>query len=333
MRLEDGPYLLSRVGLVRGPDGRLEFRWVVCVIVVDLRAPERSLVFHAPPGALIGRKRFKAFLLRHAERRRGPHGKKRVRKIVRAGNADVLSRNFGVLAVRGYPIDLLVLELVLERKKVRVVLIQDQKAPRVHVREKFEERLLHAVEISVDVEMLAVDVRHDRRVRAVFEEGALELVRLEHKIFLLALPEVLVPELLDLGADEHRGVLPPRGEHEAEKRRRGALAVRAGDRDRGEALCYLAYGLRVGVAGELQVPRALPFRVVTGNGVVVYHHPELPMDTARLVAEVNAHPLLLELLKDGGGGEVGALYSPALGRKKARKRAHADASDADEVRS
>jgi hypothetical protein len=123
------------------------------------------------------------------------------------------------------------------------------------------ERGLQSGEVTVRVEVVGVDVGHDRRVRAVVQERPVALVGLGDEV----LAGAVVRARADLGEfpADHKGriaaaVLQHRGEHGG---RRG-LAVRTGDRDRAPA--SHRRGQRLGAVQHAQSPgpRLDQFQVV-----------------------------------------------------------------------
>ena len=84
--------------------------------------------------------------------------------------------------------------------------------------------------------MLAVNVRHDRDSGGVVQESAAEIVGFKHKMLPASDADIFVAELAKICSNKNGRVKACVHKHKPRKRGRGALAMRAGYRDRRIAL-------------------------------------------------------------------------------------------------
>ena len=192
------------------------------------------------------------------------------------------------------------------------------------------ERLLHVVEGDVVIEVLGIDVRHDRGGRRQREERAIALVSLGDEIVAFAPARVRETERIDATADHRRGIVPGGHQHRVHHRRRGGLAMRAGDRDRVLHPHQLAEHL--GARDHRDLARARGFDL----GVVALDRARHD-DDIRLGEVIGAVPAgdgaadVREMARDLGIVHVGARHPVPHVDEHLGDAAHAHAADADEV--
>ena len=113
---------------------------------------------------------------------------------------------------------------------VRLVQAEHGRSVERHPVHERDERVADGVEVSVVIEVLGVDRRHDRDGRRQLQERAVRLVGLGDQELALAEPGVRA-EARHPSAHDDRRIVVALGEHGADHRGGRRLAVGAGDRD------------------------------------------------------------------------------------------------------
>ena len=154
---------------------------------------------------------------------------------------------------------------------------------RRQARHERAERLLHVLEIAVDVGVVELDRRDHQRARVVVqelrrlvEEGRVVLVALDDEV--LALPFAEAPvEVERVAADQQRRIAPGSVQQRRDQARGGRLAVRAGDHDRVLARDReLVERVRERAVGEPLVDRGARLGIVRAHRVA--DHDEIGPD-------------------------------------------------------
>ncbi len=182
---------------------------------------------------------------------------------------------------------------------------------------------------AVVVEVVGLDVRHDRGVRAVEQERAVALVGLGHEHVAAAVVGVRAG-LVEAAADREGRVRPAVLQGDREHRGRRGLAVGAGDRDgaapghhRGQRRGARQHQA-AGGAGRGQFGVGLPDRGGDHDGVGI-------ADLLGLVPDVHPGAERAQRGQRGGVLGVAAGDGDAAGQQDPRDAGHAGPADADEV--
>jgi hypothetical protein len=262
MRLEEHDHA-SRRARSHGVDGRADLRRVVGVVVDDRDAARRAELLESS--------------LRSAERREGlgrgdrgdaegvgrgerPGGvpsvvrageaqRDRNRRLERAGEVEghairtLHELDHAIPRLRGHPVgrDLASGEVVAscELGRARVVRARDKPATADDPSGETRERLLHVGVGRKNVDVVVLDVRHDRDLGPEGEERAVVLIRLDDED--VAAPGVRVrAEVAEHRAADERRVEAPGAKGRPRKRGGGALAMGPGHREDALAACELA---------------------------------------------------------------------------------------------
>src|SRR5262245_13054521 len=348
VRLEDDDEAPSQP-LARGPEGRLDLRRVMAVVVdhedaAALAADLEASVDACEPGERPRDPRERDVeLAAHRDRRQA------VEHVVAPRNAqlDAAERLAGAprrvapcetvqlhlrraeLRVAAEPVrDVPPLEAWQDRAHARIVRAQERCAVERHAVEERDEGVLDLFEVLVVVEVLAVDVRDDGQRRLEAQERAVGLVRLGHHQVALAEPRVRV-ERSDAAPHDDRGIeaapLEDRGDHG----RRRRLAVRARDRDAELQAHQLGEHLRARDDRHLQAARLEDLDVVGGDGGRG-HDDVRSRDASGLVTEVDARAETAQALHRVVLGEIGAGHLVAEVEEHLGDPAHAAAADPHE---
>ena len=191
------------------------------------------------------------------------------------------------------------------------------------------ERLLDGVESLEVVEVLGIDVGHDRDVGGQFQESAVALVGFHHHPIALASPGVGAVGIDDAAVD-HRRVEAAGVEQGGDERRRRGLAMRAGHRHAG--LEAHEFGQHLGAPHHGQAPAARrdEFGVVAANGSRHHHDFRIP-EMDGIMADRDRDPLFAQALHIGALRGVRALNAVAERIQHLGDPRHADTADADEM--
>ena len=141
------------------------------------------------------------------------------------------ARDVGAAAVEAVGDDAARASAAASPRTRRVVGARDHRAVERHLVGEVDERLLQVVEAAVALHVLVIDVRDHRDRRRQLQERPIALVRLGDHVARRCPSRALLPNALSRPPITAVGSSPRALEHERDHRRRGRLAVRAGDGD------------------------------------------------------------------------------------------------------
>ena len=187
----------------------------------------------------------------------------------------------------------------LQRERVGVVGAEQQQAAARHEVDEPPEGQPNRIEVRIDVGVVELDVVDDgdvgqvlQELRGLVEERAVVLVPLDHELAAAADP-VAALEVLGDAADEHARIGAAVRQQPAGQRRRGRLAVRAGDDDR--ARCpqeVVADGLGQRAVADLPIQHFLELGVAARDGIADDDEIEVGGDVLGAVALESRDALL-----------------------------------------
>ncbi len=223
---------------------------------------------------------------------------------------------------------------------VLVVERRDDRPVRRHRADAGAERLLHVIEVAVDVGVVEFDGAEQQRLcvvvpelRRLVEEGGVVLVAFDYEVRSAALAERPVEVERD-AADQHRRIAPGRDQQRAQQARRRRLAVGSRD-DHRVMVRHRQLVERVGkrAIGDARLEDRLRLGIVGTHRVADHHE----------IRTRREHVLRVEAERDG---DLPALERVAHRRverpirsgdaeptrvQQAGERAHAGAADRDEM--
>ena len=197
------------------------------------------------------------------------------------------------------------------------------------VGEEAVERRFDALERSVVVEVVGLDVGDHRDLRTELDEGAIALVGLDHEP-VSAVPHRATADLVELTTDDERRAQLGLHQHEGQHRRRGGLAVGAGDGDRAPGGGDGGEDLRSPQHGDASFDGRPHLGVRRCDGGRHGHRVDVA-DVRRSMADLDVdaeHPKSLEADRCL---EVAARDLMPHGGQDAGDGAHAGAADPDDV--
>ncbi len=211
----------------------------------------------------------------------------------------------------------------------RMIEAHDGEAVEGQVFDQRQKRVLDRVESLEMVEMLRVDIGDDDDIGGQLEKRAVALVGFDHHPVACPEPRIGPVGVDDAAVDDGR-VHPGGVDQRGDQRRRGGLAVRAGDRD--AALEPHQLGEHLGAANDRNASRARRDKF----GIVALDRGRDDDDRGgaeirRSVADEHRRAPLAQALNIGVVGRVGALHLVANVHQHLGDPRHADAADPDEV--
>ncbi len=212
---------------------------------------------------------------------------------------------------------------------LRMVEAEHREAVERDVLDEALEGVAHPVERAVVIEMIGVDVGHDRNRCRQLQESAVALVGLDDDPLAGAEPRIRAVSIDDSAV--HDGRVHAAGvEKSRDHRRRRCLAVRAGDGDAGTK----AHDLRqhLGTTHQRQAERARGVEF----GIARLHrrridHGMRTLQVVHAVADEDGNAQLAQTPDAGAFRDVGALNLVAEIVHDFGDAAHADPADADEM--
>ncbi len=214
--------------------------------------------------------------------------------------------------------------------RARIVAPCDAPAVLGQQRDILGKRLFDVVDVAKEVEVILVDVQHDGDRRVEVQEARVEFARLDDEVMPAAAAGRAADEV-QLAADVNRWVSSRREKRLREHRRRGRLAVRAGDAN-GErhALHQLADQVTALDLRNAQ-PRGLrTLGVVLGDGGGVDDHVRAA-HVFRALADVDFDALRGERIGLVRPRAVRTADGKALARQQRRQPRHGTSANPDKV--
>ena len=218
-----------------------------------------------------------------------------------------------------------------EGPHVHVVDAQDREAIERHAMDELQVRLTHPLHVAVEIEVLAVDVRHHGNDRGEKEEGPVALVGLGDQELRLAEPDVRA-ERAELAADDHGRIPPGLVQDGADERCGGRLPMAPRDRDAVLHPHQLGQHLGPGNDRDLELPPASDLGIREGHRRRDDQHVDAGRDVRRVVgAEVDPRSQAAEAPRRLAVDQVGARDGVPEGEQHLGDAAHTDPADTDEV--
>lgn len=176
-----------------------------------------------------------------------------------------------------------------ELDQMRVLAADDDGAVLAHQAHEFGESCLDLLDTRVVIEVVGLDVGHNDHVGVQEQEGAVGLVGLGDKVVTRAVLAVRVIALDD-AADQEARIQTHAVEHGGAHRRRGGLAMRAGNSDGSVAVAQSREHLGTGPHGNAQLASAHELRVGLRNSGGDNNHVGLDLvDRGGLMAHMHLH--------------------------------------------
>ena len=214
---------------------------------------------------------------------------------------------------------------------VHVVHAEHREPVEGHALDELQIRRAHLLHVAEVIEVLRIDVGHDRDDGGEEEERAVALVGLGDQVLSLAESRVR-PERAQLAADDDGGIASSLAQDRPEQRGGGGLAVRARDRDAVLHAHQLGEHLGARDHRHLQLARAHHLGIRERDRRGDDQHVDALVDVRRVVhTGEDARAQALQPARALALDDVGAGHRVPEGEQHLRDAAHPDAADPDEM--